>query len=147
MGLLTRSIVCERVRAQVSLGLDGELSELELRMVESHVARCAECAAYEADVVAVTSALREAPLEPLERPIVLRRPARRVSLARMQIGVAAGIAVAVLGVVANLGPSRSEPALASPTKYASYEQLSREVKQIIRNGRSFQHKGGETLPL
>jgi anti-sigma factor RsiW len=147
MGVLTRAVPCDRVRGQISLRLDGELSELELRIVKAHIARCEDCAAYEADVLAVTTALREAPLEPLERPVVLRRPARRVSLARMQIGVAAAIAVAVLGVAADLGPSGNEPVFASPTKYATYEQLTREVKQIIRNGRTFQRKGGETLPL
>jgi anti-sigma factor RsiW len=152
MGVVV-SIVCDRVRAQISLRLDGELSELEQRMLESHVARCEDCAAFEADVVATTRALREAPLVPLERPVVLRRPARRVSLARMQVGVAAALAVAVLGVVAQLGPvaelgARSnEPAAASPTRYATYEQLAREVKQIIRNGRSFQKSRGSTLPL
>lgn len=141
------SIVCDRVRAQISLRLDGELSELELRMLESHVARCPECAAFEADVVATTTALREAPLEPLERPVVLRRPARRVSAMGMQVGVAAAVAIAVLGVVTNLGPNRSEPVFASPTKYATYEQLSREIQQVIRNGRSFQKTSGNTLPL
>jgi anti-sigma factor RsiW len=147
MGVVTRSIVCDRVRAQISLGLDGELSELESRMLESHVARCEECAAYEADVVSLTAWLREAPLEPLERPIVLRRPGRRVSVAGVQVGVAAALAVAVLGVVAQLGPGQTEPAIASPTKYATYEQLSREVKQIIANGRTFQKSSGSTLPL
>lgn len=143
MGVLTRSIVCDRVRAQISLGLDGELSELESRMLEAHVARCEECAAYEADVVSLTALLREAPLEPLERPIVLRRPSRRVSIVRMQVGVAAALAFAVLGVVAQLGPGQTEPTLASPTKFATSEQLTREVEQIIANGRT----SGSVLPI
>jgi predicted anti-sigma-YlaC factor YlaD len=148
MRVLTRSIVCERVRGQISLRLDGELSELESRMLESHVARCGECAAYEADVVSLTAWLREAPLEPLEHPIVLRKPSRRVSVAQMQVGVAAALAVAVLGVVAQLGPGQSvEPASASPTRYATYDQLTREVKQIIANGRLFQKGSGSALPL
>ena len=147
MGLLTRSIVCDRVRAQISLALDGELSELESRMLESHIARCEECAAYEADVVSLTTSLREAPLEPLERPIVLRRPSRRVSVARMQVGVAAALAVAVLGVVAQLGPGQREPTIASPTTYTTSYQLQREVLQIIANGRTFQKSRGSTLPI
>jgi anti-sigma factor RsiW len=147
MGVLMRPIVCERVRAQISVRLDGELSELESRLVESHVRRCADCAAYQDEVVAVTAMLREAPLEPLERPVVVSRPGRRVSLAGMQVGVAAAVAVAVLGVAAQLQPSQPEPALSSPTKYATYEQLSREVKQIIANGRRFQKSSGSTLPI
>ena len=147
MSVVTRSIVCERVRAQISLRLDGELSELESRMLDAHVARCEECAAYEADVVSLTASLREAPLEPLERPIVLRRPSRRVSFAHMQVGVAAALAIAVLGVVAQVGSSQSDPGLASPTKFATYDQLTREVKQIIANGRTFQKSSGSALPI
>ena len=147
MSVVTRSVVCERVRAQISLRLDGELSELESRMLEAHVGRCAECAAYQADVVSLTTTLREAPLEPLERPVVLRRGGRRVSFARMQIGAAAALAVAVLGLVAQIGPTSGEPAIASPTKFATNEQLAREVSLIIRDGRAFHKSSGSTLPL
>jgi anti-sigma factor RsiW len=147
MRLVTSSIVCERVRAQISLRLDGELSELETRMLEAHVTRCEQCASYEADVVSMTSCLRQAPLEQLEHPIVLRKPRRRVSLARMQVGVAAAFAVAMLGVAAQIGQGPHEPSLTSPTKFATNEQLSREVKQIIANGRSFQKSSGSTLPI
>lgn len=148
MRLVTSSIVCERVRAQISLRLDGELSELETRMLEAHVARCEQCASYETDVVSMTSWLREAPLEQLEHPIVLRKPRRRLSLAQMQVGVAAAIAVAMLGVAAQIGQGpHGEPSLTSPTKFATNEQLSREVEQIVANGRSFQQSSGSTLPI
>ena len=66
------SLVCDRVRAQISVGLDGELSQLERAMLASHLARCAGCARYEQDVTAFTQALRAAPLEPLSRPIVVQ---------------------------------------------------------------------------
>ena len=36
--------VCARVREQVSLELDGELSQLEQRMLAAHLERCAACA-------------------------------------------------------------------------------------------------------
>ena len=145
--MLTRPIVCERVRSQISLRLDGELSELESRMLDAHLGRCADCAAYDADARAFTTELRAAPLEPLARPIVLGRPGRRVSVARMQVGVAAAVAVAVLGVWTQVTGTAAEPAYSSPTKYATYEQLSREVQQIIRNGRTFQRSRGSTLPI
>ena len=38
--------VCSRVREQVSLELDGELSQLEQRMLGAHLERCGGCAAY-----------------------------------------------------------------------------------------------------
>ena len=55
---------CDRARAWVSLRLDGELSELEGFMLESHLARCEACRAFAADTVGFTTALRTAPLEP-----------------------------------------------------------------------------------
>ena len=41
---------CERARSRVSLGLDGELSEVEQAMLRAHVGRCAACAAFERDI-------------------------------------------------------------------------------------------------
>ena len=140
MRLVSRPVVCDRVRAQISLGLDGELSQLEQRMLASHVARCADCAAYEADVVAITTELRAAPLEALEHPVVVRRP-RRLPLVRLQVGVAAGLAVAVLGALTQIALRDSEPAFASPEKYATSTQLTREVNQIIADGRAFSRQG------
>ena len=37
------SVLCERSREWISLRLDGELSELAEKMLESHLARCAAC--------------------------------------------------------------------------------------------------------
>ena len=148
MSVVHRSVVCDRVRAQISLRLDGELSQLESRMLESHLARCAECSMYEAGVGAVTAELRAAPLESLEHPIVIRGPRRQVSLARVQIGVAAALAVAVLGAISQIGaPGTAAPASVSPDRYATYTQLTREVKQIIADGRAFSQRRGDALPL
>jgi predicted anti-sigma-YlaC factor YlaD len=88
-----RPLVCERVRGQISVGLDGELSQLERVMIASHTQSCAACGAYEADVRAFTSALREAPLEPMARPVVIHRRRRHVG-ARLQVAAAAAVAVA-----------------------------------------------------
>ncbi len=107
MSAVRPSVVCERVRAQVSLQLDDELSQLERRMLAAHVERCADCRSYADEVSAFTRTLREAPLESLESPLVLRR-ARRPSIARLQIGVAAGLAVAVLGAVSQFTVSDSQ---------------------------------------
>ena len=65
--------VCARVREQVSLELDGELSQLEHRMLATHLERCARCAAYAADVRDVTARIRNAPYAVMQRPIVVRR--------------------------------------------------------------------------
>ncbi len=111
MSAVRPSVLCDRVRAQVSLQLDDELSQLERRMLAAHLERCADCRLYMEDVNAFTTALREAPLESLERPLVLRR-ARRPSIARLQIGVAAGLAVAVLGAASQFAaPETQNPSL------------------------------------
>jgi anti-sigma factor RsiW len=146
MSVAHRSVVCDRVRAQVSLSLDGELSQLESRMLAAHLARCADCAAFEADVVRITEELRAAPLEQLEHPIVVRRP-RRVSVTRVQIAAAAALAVAVLGAVSQIASRESEAALAMPDRYATNSQLAREVAQVIADGRAFSERSGDVMPI
>lgn len=85
--------------------LDGELSQLEQRMVAAHLERCADCAAFEASVRSFTEELRAAPREAPRRPIVVRRT-RRVSFSALQVSAAATVAVAVLGVVSQLGSTQ-----------------------------------------
>lgn len=130
-----RLLVCERVRAQVSLQLDGELSELERRMMESHLARCPECGSFARDAASLTRLVREAPLERPSYPIVVRRP-RRMLVARMQVGFAAAVAIAVLGLAVQLaGPepqgSSTQSSLVAPIRYETYDELAREVQQIL----------------
>jgi len=151
-----RPLVCERVRAQVSLQLDGELSELERRMVASHLARCPECHAYERDTAVLTRLLREAPLESSRYPVVVRRP-QRVSVAHLQVGVAAAVAVVVLGVAVQTAGlerqgSSSRSSLAAPVRYETYDELAREVQLILDNGRSFDQRNedqgsAEAVPI
>jgi anti-sigma factor RsiW len=134
------------VRAQISLRLDGELSQLESRMLDAHLARCAECSEYDTDVTRITTELRAAPLERMETPVVIRRP-RRLSALRLQAGVAAAMAVAVLGAASQLATRQSEPAFASPDRYPTSSQLTREVNQIIADGEAFGDLSGSALPL
>ena len=94
-----RSSVCERVRAQVSLELDGELSQLERAMVAAHLERCGSCRAYEADVTALTAKLRATPPERAERAVDLPRRRRPAALAgQLQVGAAAAVVVVAAGL-------------------------------------------------
>lgn len=115
-------------------------------MLESHLDRCAECRGYEADVARITRELRSAPLEAMDRPIVIRRP-QRVSALRLQAGVAAALAVAVLGAISQIAAPADEPAFASPARYPTSSQLAREVTQIIADGNAFGSLQGPALPL
>jgi predicted anti-sigma-YlaC factor YlaD len=146
-GGLRSSILCDRVRGQISLDLDGELSQLERRMVAAHLERCPECSAFRADVSAFTDELRSAEPETLTHPIVISRR-RRAVFARVQAGVAAAVAVVALGTVAQVTGSRSERStFRSPERFATYTQLAREVEQIVADARAFEHSQGEQLPI
>jgi hypothetical protein len=97
------SQACERARTWASLGLDGELSELERSLLRAHLDRCASCSAFAREVGAVTEALRAAPLEALERPIAL--PQRR-RFAFRPVEAAAAAAIAVVGMAGILGAAQ-----------------------------------------
>lgn len=92
--------ICERVRALVSLDLDGELSELESAIVEAHLDDCRACRAHRARVATTTYVMRSAPLEPLPRPIQL--PARRRLVRPAVLSSAAAAAVAAAAALAIL---------------------------------------------
>jgi predicted anti-sigma-YlaC factor YlaD len=97
MGVV-RTAECERARSWVSLGLDGELSEIEQALLCAHVGRCAACAGFERDADALTRELRAAPLE---RPAVAGMPPRRRSVAVRSLQV--GAAAAAVALAAGLG--------------------------------------------
>jgi predicted anti-sigma-YlaC factor YlaD len=100
---------CERVRSQISLALDAEVSELDRRLVAAHLARCVECRAVESSVRAFTEELRAAPPEYPRQPIVLtrHRSRRRALLRTAEYSVAATILVAFFGVFTQIELSDS----------------------------------------
>jgi anti-sigma factor RsiW len=127
--------ICDRVRGQISLDLDGELSQLERAMLASHVRRCPSCAAFQASATSFTHALRTAPLEALERPMEIPSP-KRWALAEVRFDVvrvaaaAAGIAVvlslALGGGAGILGSERLQSKTSEPSAYLQsmdYERL------------------------
>jgi anti-sigma factor RsiW len=129
------SVICDRVRSQISLELDNELSQLERAMVSTHLERCSECSAYRDEVVAFTSTLRAAPLEQMERPIALRRP-RRLVAPRLQVGVAAAFAVVALGVAGQIATepqsADSSPSASREIRYPTLRAIEREQAMLQR---------------
>lgn len=91
---------CDRARRWVSVALDEGLSDLEGRLLDTHLSRCDECRAFERRVCAVTRELRHAELVSLERPIALPHRQRRLSGFRIASASAAAAAVGVFGVFA-----------------------------------------------
>jgi anti-sigma factor RsiW len=138
--------VCSRVREQVSLELDGELSQLEQRMLGTHLERCHRCAAYAADVRDVTQRIRNAPRPVMQRPVVVRRR-RPLTTVRLQVGVAAAFALAALGLgtqLASVEPQGSlarfegQPALNPPRSVLEQEQA---ILRVVRAGRTLPPRG------
>lgn len=147
-------MLCERVRSQISLQLDGELSELERRMMEAHLIRCPDCGAFWSDVAGFTQSLRDAPLEHLQQRVIVQEP-RRVSSAWVQSSVAAAVAIVSLGLAVQFAGGRSEsssPPWSIPERveYETYDQLAAEVRQIVADGRAFDKRfenGGAAVPI
>ena len=83
-----------RASEWVSLDVDGELSEFERTLLGAHLAECANCRAFHADVVELTSELRSSPLQQPERAAHVARRRRHTSL-RLAPAAAAFAAVAV----------------------------------------------------
>jgi anti-sigma factor RsiW len=96
MGLQAiRSAHCERARQWISSAADGELSEVERRLLLAHLSRCPDCGAFRCDVEAITRDIRAASLEPLGRPIELPVRRRLSSVRAFQLAAASAAAVAV----------------------------------------------------
>jgi anti-sigma factor RsiW len=139
--------VCTRVREQVSLQLDGELSQLEQRMLGAHLERCSRCAAYASDVRDVTERIRNAPRAVMLRPVVVRR-LRPLTTVRLQVGVAAAFALAALGLGTQLASStepqsslarfEGQPALNPPRSVYEHEQA---ILRVVRAGRTLPPRG------
>jgi predicted anti-sigma-YlaC factor YlaD len=149
---MTRNLAshaCDRARAQISSRIDDELSELEEARLGVHLAGCAACRAYEADVVAVTVMMRAAPLEPLEFPVAVSRR-RRSALRQFELAAAVTMAAAIgLGsLFSTLGTSRPSVFFGSSERAtrpayldsADYEQ--RLIEQAIRNANNRVSTGG-----
>lgn len=106
---------CERARAWTSLELDGELSQLERKLLAVHRSRCEPCAAFADKTWAVTNLVRATPLETPERQLPIRPSAapgrgRRVAL-RVALVATLAVLAAGLGVLAaSLSRGPAEPA-------------------------------------
>jgi predicted anti-sigma-YlaC factor YlaD len=124
---------CERIRRQVALEVDQEPSRFERAARKAHLVGCPDCRAFAADVRAFTQMLREAPLVPLERPVVVRRtrPAWR-SLGIASPAAAAALALAFVGLSGEFsrdGRSLGSQAV-SPRVYPTAGELEQEISAV-----------------
>jgi anti-sigma factor RsiW len=89
-------VECERARARASLGLDGELSEVERVLLRAHVGRCADCAAYARNLEQLTRELRSAPLQRVGGSVPARRRMAGARLLSGRLGSAGGSLTSLL---------------------------------------------------
>jgi len=68
------------------------------------------------------------------------QPAPTVTMPRMKAG-------RKVGAASQLATGQSEPAFASPERYPTSSQLTREVNQIIADGHAFGDVSGSALPI
>jgi predicted anti-sigma-YlaC factor YlaD len=100
-----RPAYCERAREWISLGVDGELSPFEHALLASHLERCEDCAAFQADIAGITRDLRADSLERIGRPVDVPS-GRRAPLRRLRLGAvtsAAAVALVALALGGSLG--------------------------------------------
>jgi predicted anti-sigma-YlaC factor YlaD len=123
---------CDRAREYASLRLDGELSDFESALLDSHIERCPSCRAFADDLVGVTDRLRTAPLE--QHSIAMEFPRRRYAALRgIQVSAAAAAVVSVVGIGTLLGllhSSATTPARAA--KLGSMAGEKREFRDLRR---------------
>jgi len=128
-------VLCERARSWAALAPDGELSELERKLLDSHLQRCAACGHFAVRVAAVAAELRAAALQPLPRPVSVPIWRRRPAYVRVRaVGAAAAVALMALGVAsrAPLEPTERESFdLPRVTNFANQAPV-REVELITR---------------
>lgn len=97
--------LCARARFWASLRVDGELSELESALLDSHLVRCEACTAYATGVDA-TAALLRAQAPAAHAPIALR--VRRAPT-RFVAAAAAAVLVVLAAALGGLMSGEVEP--------------------------------------
>ena len=138
-----RGVLCDRARAWAALAPDGELSELERKLLDSHLDRCVACGVFALQVAATTEELRAASLQALPRPVSMpmwRR--RRHAYARVRaIGAAAAVALIALGISARapLSPGETDK-LPRVTNFAN--NAEQEVVLIQRRAQNDEARSG-----
>jgi predicted anti-sigma-YlaC factor YlaD len=124
---------CDRAREYASLRLDGELSDFERALLDSHLDRCPSCRAFADDLVDLTGRLRNAPLE--QPSIAVALPRRRfVALRGIQVGAAAAAVVSVLGIGSLFGMLQSSATTPSngTAKLGSMARERQEFRDLRR---------------
>jgi anti-sigma factor RsiW len=105
---------CDRVRQWASTELDGELSTFERVLLRAHLNACPACREFHSEIAGLTTALREAPLEPFEGVVEVGRLRRRPRLRLAPAAAAMAIAAVGLGSILASSAVRSGSVATGP---------------------------------
>ena len=120
-----------------ALAPDGELSELEQKLLDSHLARCGACSQFAVEVATLAVELRAAALQPLPRPVVLPVWHRRRAYAGMRaVGAAAAVAVMALGIASRSPLSNGERQSVQLPRVVDFSGGDQAEIQTLRSQRS-----------
>ncbi len=141
---------CERTRAWAALAPDGELSQLERRLLDAHLARCAACRCFSDHVAAIAEELRRAAAERSARRFVVRcAPVRRSVDSRLRsIASVAAVAAMALGVAAQapfLGGG-DRPQRSSGTTPAEVDDAELHTMRLLRREALLSPSAGSGRP-
>ena len=115
---------CARARESLSVQLDGELPELELDRLETHLRICPECSAWAEQVREVTQQLRDATLEVPQETFVLPHRRRRWAVSSGVALASAAAVVATMFFAPGQHPSAGSPFRVSPTTRMATQRLT-----------------------
>ncbi len=132
-----RGVLCERARSWAALAPDGELSELERKLLDSHLTRCGACSHFAVQVAALADELQAASLQPLPRPVALPVWHRRRAFASMRaVGAAAAVAVMALGIASRSPLSNGDRESIQLPRVVDFSGGDQAEIRTLRNQRS-----------
>ena len=124
---------CDRAREYASLRLDGELSDFERALLDSHIERCPSCRAFADDLLGLTGQLRSAPMARPELALTLPRR-RFVAFRGVQVSAAAAAIMSIVGIgtlFGMLNTNASTPRVGT-AKLASMASENRDFRDLRR---------------
>jgi predicted anti-sigma-YlaC factor YlaD len=123
--------LCERARHWASLRVDGELSELEAALLDSHLGRCPSCRTFADEAHAIASALRAVPLDRLEAPVTIALGPRPRRTRALQTAVAVALVLVAAALGSALGVvSRSTSTPAPTAKHVAMVAATEDADQL-----------------
>jgi hypothetical protein len=127
-----RTARCDRARGWAALAPDGELADLERRLLAAHLRQCAPCGSFARHVADVAAELRAAaPSRPGRRFAMPEACVRRSALARAR-AVAAVAAVAALALGTGVRPQLPADAVERPSARSGARDAADAAAQTIR---------------